>query len=214
MIIAIDGPAASGKGTLARRLATYLGYAHLDTGALYRATALIVLDAGGDPEDPAVAEAAARKLTPQVLANPLLRQELVGKAASHVAAIPAVRAALLAFQRDFAAHPPGQAPGAVLDGRDVGTVICPDAPVKFFVTASVEERARRRLAELQTRGAAVDYDRVLQDLKVRDARDAARTHAPMMRAADAVLIDTTEMDIETAFAEALRHVEALMAEQA
>ena len=151
-VVAIDGPAASGKGTLARRLAERFGFAYLDTGALYRATARLVLDAAGDPADPATAEAAARRVDPQLVADPRLRGDKVAAAASVVAAIPEVRHALLAVQRNFAAHPPAPARGAVLDGRDIGTVICPDADLKLFVTASTEARARRRVKELREQG--------------------------------------------------------------
>ena len=172
MIIAVDGPAASGKGTLARRLANHYGLAHLDSGLLYRAAALQVLLAGGDPADPkdAVA-AAAKRVRPDQLADPRLKEERVAEAASLVAAIPAVRATLLAFQREFARNPPGGAKGAVLDGRDIGTVVCPGAAAKLFVTASLEARAMRRFKELQASGAAAIYQRVLQDMKLRDARD-------------------------------------------
>ncbi len=161
LVVAIDGPAASGKGTLARNLAAKFGLAHLDTGRLYRATALRVLAVGGDPADPETAAAAARGLDPALLDDPRLRDEAVGRAASVVAAIPAVRAALLAFQRRFA----GQPQGAVLDGRDIGTVVCPDADVKLFVTASREERARRRAKELRENGAPAIYEAVLRDIE-------------------------------------------------
>jgi cytidylate kinase len=198
-VVAIDGPAASGKGTLARRLAERFGFAHLDTGALYRATARLVLDAGGDPADPATAEAAARRVDPQLLADPRLRGDEVATAASVVAAIPEVRHALLALQRSFAAHPPAPGRGAVIDGRDIGTVICPDADVKLFVTASTEARARRRVKELREQGTAAIYETVLQDLNERDARDSGRQAAPLAVAPDAEVIDTTTLDADIVF---------------
>jgi CMP/dCMP kinase len=199
-VVAIDGPAASGKGTLAHRLAERFGLAHLDTGGLYRAVALLVLEAGADPNDPTAAEAAARRVDPALLADPRLRGEAVAAASSVVAAIPAVRAALLALQRDFAAYPPpahGIEPrGAVLDGRDIGSVVCPGAQVKLFLTASREERARRRVEELRRSGVPAIYDDVLQDLTERDARDAGRRVAPLNAAPDAIVIDTTTLDAE------------------
>lgn len=212
MIIAIDGPAASGKGTLARRLARHFGLAHLDTGRLYRAVALRVLDQGGDPADPALAEAAAKTLAAADLADPRLREEGVAKASSVVAAIPGVRDALLTFQRDFARHPPGSAPGAVLDGRDIGTVICPDAAAKLFISASIEARARRRFRELQDGGHPAIYEAVLQDMKVRDARDSDRRAAPLVPADDALVLDTTALDADAAFAAALDFVERKLAQ--
>jgi CMP/dCMP kinase len=201
-VVAIDGPAASGKGTLARRLAERFALAHLDTGRLYRATALLVLDAKATPADPAAAEAAARRVDPAMLADPRLAEEAVAGASSVVAAIPAVRAALLAMQREFAAHPPGGARGAVLDGRDIGTAVCPTAQVKLFLTASPEARAKRRARELRQRGAAVIYGDVLRDMKERDARDSGRRAAPLSAAPDAVIIDTTGLDAEEAFEQA------------
>jgi len=201
-VIAVDGPAAAGKGTLARRLAAHLGLAYLDTGLLYRATGRRVLDSGADPRDPAAAEAAARGLTPADLARGDLRGPEADMAASAVAAQPGVRAALLDWQRDF-----GRTHGAVLDGRDIGTVVFPDAQVKLFVTASAEERARRRWLELRGRGAEVAPEQVLAELRARDEQDAARAVAPMKPAEDAVLIDTTEMDADAAFARALAVVE-------
>jgi len=201
-VVAIDGPAASGKGTLARRLAEQFGFAHLDTGALYRVVALLVLGAGGDPADPIATETAARRIDPRLLMDPRLRGEAVGRAASIVAAQPPVRRALLDFQRGFAAHPPAPAKGAVLDGRDIGSVVCPDADVKLFVTAATEERARRRALELQADRAAAIYDQVFQELRERDARDAGRAAAPMTMAADAILIDTTTLDPDAVLARA------------
>jgi cytidylate kinase len=207
MIIAVDGPAAAGKGTLARRLARHYRLAFLDTGAIYRAAALRALESGGDPADPAVAEAAARLVVPDDLGDKRLREERVAQAASIVSAIPEVRAALLQFQRDFAATPPG----AVLDGRDIGTVVCPDADAKIYVTASLETRARRRHEELRRLGEAAIYSRVLQDMKDRDARDSARRAAPLRPADDAIVLDTTELDAEAAFRAALRAIEEKLA---
>ena len=201
-VVAIDGPAASGKGTLARRLAERFRLAHLDSGKLYRATALVVLDGGGNPADQATAERAARRVDPAALADPRLLGEAVANASSIVAAIPAVRAALLAMQRDFAAHPPGGAQGVVLDGRDIGTAVCPDAAVKLFITASTRARAGRRLRELRQRGVAAIYRDVLQDMKERDARDSGRRVAPLMAAPDAVTIDTTGLDANEVFEQA------------
>jgi CMP/dCMP kinase len=198
-VVAIDGPAASGKGTLARRLAQRFGLAHLDTGALYRATALLVLDAADDPADPAAAEAAARRVELQLLADPRLRGDSVAAAASVVAAIPGVRRALLDVQRNFAAHPPAPARGAVLDGRDIGTVVCPSADVKLFVTASTDARAGRRVKELREQGAAAIYENVLQDLTQRDARDSGRRVAPLAAAPDAEVIDTSMLDADLVF---------------
>ncbi|HXC28916.1 MAG TPA: (d)CMP kinase [Stellaceae bacterium] len=203
LIVAIDGPAASGKGTLARRLAARFDLAHLDTGKLYRATGLAVLEAGGDPADPVAADKAARSLDFSGLADPRLSQEEVARAASLVAAIPAVRAALLDAQRRFARHPPPvnnlPAKGAVLDGRDIGTVVCPDATVKIFITASAESRAFRRVKELRERGATAIYDDVLQDMRERDARDSERRVAPLAAAPDAVTIDTTLLDADQVY---------------
>ena len=198
-VVAIDGPAASGKGTLARRIAERFGLAHLDTGALYRATALAVLDAAGEPTDPATAEGAAQRLDPRRLADPRLRTDAVAAAASVVAAIPEVRRALLGFQRDFAAHPPAPARGAVLDGRDIGTVVCAAADLKLFITASTEARAARRVKELREQGTPAIYEQVLQDLNERDARDSGRRAAPLMAAPDAIIIDTTTLDADVVF---------------
>ncbi|MGD9668506.1 MAG: (d)CMP kinase [Hyphomicrobiaceae bacterium] len=195
MIIAIDGPAASGKGTLAKRIAAHFGYSVLDTGLLYRAVARDLRAADQSLEDEPAAEWVAKSLDPATLSDPGLRLPGVGEAASVVAKMPLVRSALLAFQRDFAA----QEPGAVLDGRDIGTVVCPDADVKIFVSADVEVRARRRYEELKKRGEPVTYEGVLATIKARDARDAGRADAPMVVAADALLLDTTDLDIEAAF---------------
>ena len=202
MIIAVDGPAASGKGTLARRLAAELGLAYLDTGKIYRAVGFRVLSDGGNPADPETALAAARALDASVLSDPALAGDDAAEAASKVAAIPAVRDALMAFQRDFATRPPG----AVLDGRDIGTVVCPDADVKLFVTADVETRAERRHKELLDRGEASIYARVLQALADRDSRDRSRSTAPMKAADDAIIVDTTTMDADEAFNTAINIV--------
>jgi cytidylate kinase len=195
MIIAIDGPAASGKGTLAKRVAEHYGVPCLDTGLLYRAVARDVVRAGFRLDDLWAAVAAARGLDPSTLDDPALRGATAGDAASIVAKIPEVRAALLDYQRAFAKRKPG----AVLDGRDIGTVVCPDADVKIYVTASPEVRARRRFTELEARGEAVTYEAVLAVIKERDARDAGRADAPMVQAPDAVLLDTTDLGIEAAF---------------
>ncbi len=208
-IIAIDGPAAAGKGTLARRLASALGLPYLDTGLLYRAVGRIVLDGGGDPADPATAEQATRALRPQDLERTDLRGPAADAAAASVASIPGVRTALLAFQRDFASRG-----GAVLDGRDIGTVIFPQAPAKLFVTASLAERARRRWQELQQKGAQADRATVEQDMLQRDQKDAARTAAPLRAADDAYVLDTTDMDADTAFAVALAVVTARLSSPA
>ncbi len=207
IVIAVDGPAASGKGTLARRLATQFDFAYLDTGKLYRAVGLKVLRTGGDPEDEDAAEAAARALDVLELDDPDLSGDEAASAASKVAAQGAVRAALLDFQRTFMATPPDGKAGAVLDGRDIGTVICPDATAKLYVTADVEVRADRRHKELLNRGEASIYPRVLDDLKARDERDTNRATAPLKPAEDADVLDTTDLDADAAFAAALRLVE-------
>ncbi len=206
MIIAVDGPAAAGKGTLARRLAARLDFALLDSGALYRAVAARLLAAGGDPVDEDGACAAARELNAADLERAELRSEAIAQAASVVAAQPAVRAELLEFQRRFAATPPEGKKGAVLDGRDIGTVVCPAADVKFFVTASLEERANRRYKELLDRGEEAIYARVLQEMRDRDARDSGRAAAPLKPADDAIVLDTTEMNADTVFETALKIV--------
>jgi cytidylate kinase len=204
-VIAIDGPAASGKGTIARRIASALGFAHLDTGSLYRVVGLVAVRRGADPADPAVALHAVQSLDLSLLEDPALRTDDTGAAASKVAAVQAVRDALLDFQRNFAANPPG-ARGAVLDGRDIGTVICPDATVKLFVTASPEIRARRRYVELKAQGSPRTEEAVLADIRARDARDQGRSVAPLRQAADAHLLDTSHLDIEAAVARALEIV--------
>jgi cytidylate kinase len=199
MIIAIDGPAASGKGTLARRLARHLGLPHLDTGLLYRATARVLIDHGRDLADRAAAVQAARSLALTEFDETTLRGRDMAEAASIVAAIPEVRAALIEIQRNFASGPNG----AVLDGRDIGTVICPEADCKIFVTASEDARATRRALELRARGEKVDYAAVLEDIRRRDQRDAGRAAAPLKAAEDAIILDTTELDVEAAFRAAL-----------
>ena len=203
MIIAIDGPAASGKGTLAKRIAAQLNLPVLDTGLLYRAVARDVMLNGGSLDDSAAAVAAAWSLDATTLDDPRLRGPAAGDAASIVAKMPRVRLALLDYQRDFA-HQRG---GAVLDGRDIGTVICPNADIKIFVTATSEERARRRHAEHQGRGESVAYDIVLADIRRRDERDSGRDVAPLEPAHDAVTIDTTTLDADAAFAAALKVIE-------
>lgn len=211
MIVAIDGPAAAGKGTLARRIAAHYRLAHLDTGAIYRAAALETLLGGGDPADPRAAEAAAKRVRADRLQDPRLREEPVAQAASTVAAIPEVRAALLALQRGFAARPPGGAAGAVLDGRDIGTVVCPDAEIKIFVTASPAARAQRRFKELRADGVEAIYERVLQDIRDRDARDRERRTAPLLPADDAFVLDTTALDADAAFAAAIAYIDGKLA---
>jgi cytidylate kinase len=207
MIIAIDGPAASGKGTLGKRLADHFGLRHLDTGLLYRAVAKALIDFGQGLDDRAAAAAVARSLDPAQFDEMALKRSEIGEAASIVSAIPEVRLALLALQRRFAAAPLG----AVLDGRDIGTVICPDADVKIFVTASPHVRAARRKAELMARGEAADEGEILADILRRDARDKSRSVAPLKAAPDAHLLDTTHLDIDAAFRAAVDIVEAARA---
>lgn len=203
MIIAIDGTAAAGKSTLARRIAVHYELPRLDTGSLYRAVARDVLHAGFSLTDAAAAAAAARALDPSTLGDPALRLKGQGEAASVVAAIPEVRAALLAFQRSFATQPSG----AVVEGRDIGTVVCPEAQAKIFVTATPESRARRRFIELVNYGVETTEDAVLREIKERDRRDSERAISPLKRAEDALLLDTTELDIEKAFAAALELID-------
>jgi cytidylate kinase len=203
VIVAIDGPAAAGKGTLARRLARHFGLAYLDTGLIYRAVGMGVIRQGGDPDDADTAERVAKALTPEDLEALDLRSDAAADAASRVSAIPGVRARLLAFQRDFAKNPPKGAKGAVLDGRDIGTVVCPDADVKLFVTARVEVRADRRFKELRERGLEAIHGRVLADMKARDARDSERAVSPLEPATDAFQLDTSDLDADQAFAAAL-----------
>lgn len=204
VLIAVDGPLASGKGTIARALAARFGVPHLDTGALYRAVAVSMMDQGLPPEDAAAAEAAARALDVAAIDEARIRTAGAGVAASVVSAHPGVRKALFDVQRDFAAQPGG----AVLDGRDIGTVICPDADVKLFVTAGEETRAWRRQAELVNRGETISFEQVLGQLRQRDARDASRTDAPMLKAEDAIELDTTDMTVDEAVKAAIAAVEA------
>ena len=203
LVIAIDGPAASGKGTLAKRLAAHYGLPHLDTGLLYRAVAFALLQAGDSLDDTAAAARAAETLDARHLTDSRLRDRAMGEAASRVSSVPEVRAALLAWQRRFAADPAG----AVLDGRDIGTVVCPAASVKLFITASALERARRRHRELAGRGEAASLEGILADIEARDARDSGRSAAPLRMADDAVKLDTTELDAVAAFDEARAIVE-------
>jgi cytidylate kinase len=204
MIIAIDGPAAAGKGTIAMKLARHYGLHHLDTGLLYRAIGRLMADKGLNVDDPAAAGAIARALKPADLDHAELRGREAGELASRVAVHADVRAALVDFQRDFARTPPG----AVLDGRDIGTAICPDADVKIFVTASPEVRARRRTDELNAKGRDVPYERILAEILERDERDSHRSAAPLRQADDAVRLDTTALDADAAFAAAIEIVDA------
>jgi len=207
MIIAIDGPAASGKGTLAKRLALHYGLRHLDTGVIYRAVAKALLDAGGELTDEAAAVAAAMELDPGKFGDPALKSQKVGDAASVVSAFPGVRDALVSFQRQFAARPPG----AVLDGRDIGTVICPDADVKIFVIADPKVRAQRRTLEAKGRGEDADEAVILADILKRDERDQNRAAAPLKAAPDAHLLDNSHLDIESGVRAAIDIIEAVRA---
>jgi len=207
MIIAIDGPAASGKGTLGKRLAHHYGFRHLDTGVIYRAVAQALLESGAALTDEAAAVAAAMELDPEKFGNPVLKTQTVGDAASVVSAIPKVREALLSFQRQFAADPPG----AVLDGRDIGTVICPDADVKIFVVADPKVRARRRTLEARGRGEAADEALVLADILKRDERDKNRATAPLKCAPDAHVLDNSNLDIEGGVRAAIAIIEQVRA---
>ena len=204
LLIAVDGPAASGKGTIARALARHYGLPHMDTGMLYRAVAVSLFRYGGDPAEEFEAVRAVAGLNQIGPEDPDLRSEIVGSIASRISAYPGVRAALLERQREFAARPEG----AVLDGRDIGSVIAPNAKVKLFVTASAEVRASRRVAELLARGTPAHYPDVLIDIRARDARDEGRAAAPLVRAADAELLDTSELGVEEAIARAIALVEA------
>lgn len=206
MLIAIDGPAASGKGTLGRRIAAHYGLAYLDTGRLYRAIARDVVADGANPSDARAALSATKALDPATLDDPMLMDGRFGEAASIVARHPAVRAALLDYQRAFAR----QEPGAVLDGRDIGTVICPDADVKLFVTASLEVRAMRRFRELREAGHGISEAEVLADIRRRDERDENRAIAPLRQAKDAYLLDTTNLDIDAASKAAIALIDAAM----
>ncbi len=203
-IIAIDGPAAAGKGTLSRRIAEEYGFHHLDTGLTYRATAKALLDAGLPLDDELVAEGVARDVELAGLDRSVLSQHSIGEAASKIAVMPAVRRALVEAQRAFSVR----APGTVLDGRDIGTVVCPDAPVKLYVTASAEVRARRRFDEIVANGVPADFLEILADIVKRDERDMGRADSPLRPASDAHLLDTSEMSIEAAFQAARRIIEA------
>src|ERR1700744_55498 len=207
MIIAIDGPAASGKGTLGKRVADHYGYRHLDTGVIYRAVAYALMSAGAHLGDETAAVAAAMELDPEKFGNPVLKTQKVGEAASVVSAIPRVREALVSFQRQFAADPPG----AVLDGRDIGTVICPHADVKIFVVADAKVRARRRTLEAKGRGEDADEVLVLEDILKRDERDQNRAVAPLKAAPDAYLLDNSHLDIEGGVRAAIDIIEAVRA---
>jgi cytidylate kinase len=208
LVVAVDGPSAAGKGTLARRLAAHFGLAHLDTGSLYRAVGRRVLREGHAPSDTTYAAQVARDLQPVDLDDPELRSEASSQAASVVAAIPAVRANLLAWQRDFARRPPGGAAGAVLDGRDIGTVICPEADAKIFITASPDARAERRFRELQAAGANPIRRAVLDEMAARDRRDSERATAPLAPAPDAFVIDTSALDADQVFERAVAFIES------
>jgi len=203
VVIAVDGTAASGKGTLAKKLAAHFHFAHLDSGALYRLTALAVLDAKGDPKNPVDALKGAQSIDLSLAGDPAIRTDVVGQAASHVAAIGVVRQALLDFQRSFLASPPGGSPGAVMDGRDIGTVICPEATAKLYIDARPELRAHRRWLELKSMGIARDEAGLLAELNARDAADRSRPISPLVQAPDAALLDTSDLGIDAAFAAAL-----------
>lgn len=206
LVIAIDGPAASGKGTLAKRIAAHYGLRYLDTGTLYRAVARDVLAEKGDLRSVTTATRIARALDPETLDDPFLRDRGVGEAASIVARIPEVRDAILQYQHDFAE----KAPGAVIDGRDIGTIVCPDANAKLFVTATLQERARRRYHELRAKTFDVTREQVEDEIRNRDRRDLERVIAPLAQAEDAVLLETTDLDIEAAFQAALLAIDGLL----
>jgi cytidylate kinase len=203
IVIAVDGTAASGKGTLAQKLAQHFHFAHLDSGSLYRLVALKVHEAGGDPSNEADAIVAARSIDAGKRGDARVRSAEIGRAASVVSVFPAVRKALLAFQRDFAVNPPGGAKGVVIDGRDIGTVICPHATAKLFVDATPQVRARRRWLEVTERGETADEAAILTEIIERDRRDRERAASPLKSAPDALLLDTTHFDIDAAFAAAL-----------
>ncbi|HYD18524.1 MAG TPA: (d)CMP kinase [Patescibacteria group bacterium] len=212
MVIAVDGPAASGKGTLAKALAAHFGFAYLDTGALYRAVALATIDNGGEPakiEDVRkVLDDVTHHISATTLTSPRLRTPEIASAAAIVAAYPEVRLAVRDYQVNFSENPPNGAPGAVLDGRDIGTVVCPDAEVKLYVTASADERARRRFLELQQKEPSTVYETVLKDITDRDHQDMNRAHSPLKAAVDANVLDTTTLDRAAALAEAIKIVSA------
>jgi cytidylate kinase len=203
VVIAVDGTAASGKGTLAKKLAHHFGFAHLDSGSLYRLTALAVFEAGGDPSNAKDAERGAHAIDLSKAGDPKIRTAEMGTAASNVATFPAVREALLHFQREFLRHPPGESRGAVMDGRDIGTVICPDATAKLFIDAKPEVRAHRRWLELEGLDEGGEEGRILAELKARDLADKTRAVSPLKPASDAFLLDTSDLDIDAAFAAAL-----------
>lgn len=211
-VIAIDGTAASGKGTLGRRLAEDLGFVYLDTGKLYRYVAWMVLQQGGNPADEAdvvsVAERIKDGFDPAMLQNDDLKRDEVGSAASQVATYQGVRTALLDYQRSFASGSLGDIAGAILDGRDIGTIVCPDADIKLFVSADIEVRAKRRFKELHSMGIPVTYDTVLADMQERDMRDSGRDTAPMKPASDAIMLDTSDMPIEEVYKNARDHIKA------
>jgi len=209
-VIAIDGPAAAGKGTLARKLSSHYGFAYLDTGSLYRTVGQAVRDQGLDPSNAEAALKAAQTLDVSKIDERAIRTREAGEAASVVAVMQPVRDAILQFQRDFASNPPGGLAGAVLDGRDIGTVVCPQADVKIYVTASPEIRAHRRWLELKTSGSDVSEAQVLEDTRERDRRDSGRATSPMRPAEDAHLLDTTNLSIEAAFGEAVRIIDKSM----
>lgn len=221
MIIAIDGTSASGKGTLAKKLQDYFDFVYLDTGALYRAVGKILLDAGDDPTDADKAQKAALSLSPDSIRflqnNPDIRNEKCGAAASKVSAIPEVRKILFDFQRQFALHPVKEdgtpAKGAILDGRDIGTVVCPEAEIKLYLIASAEVRAKRRLKELQEKGICVIYDEILKEVKERDERDAKRSVAPLKPADDAWILDTSDKTIDDVFADVVDYIKGKMKQQ-
>lgn len=210
MIIAIDGPAAAGKGTLAKRLAQEFNFALLDTGALYRIVGLSLLKAGLDPQDTEAADKASTVLDLDLFHDPALRHEATGQAASQVAAMPHVRRNLLNYQKHYAENPPEGKAGSVLDGRDIGTVVCPNADIKFFVTATAEERACRRTAEIKAKGEDADYETILADVIARDERDTNRAEAPLKPAKDALLLDTTNLDIDAVFLRAVEIIKTQM----
>lgn len=209
-VITVDGPSAAGKGTLARRLAAHFDFEFLDTGTLYRGVGLSVLRQGLDPADENSATAAARALRADILGDPAIRAETTSGAASKVAAIPSVRAAILNWQRDFARNAARNSGGVVLDGRDIGTVVCPGADAKLFITASVQARADRRVKELQARGETAIYARVLQDMQERDARDQGRSISPTKPATDALIIDTSDLTADLVFERALAFITSKM----